>query len=80
MRTLYGFEELGNFFGITKRPKREKDFYCKACGGKMKRINNVLICENMVEVEEDGKKVTKPCGNRVIMRVRRAESSLIAPG
>lgn len=80
MRTLNSFEALGEFFGIHKRQRKEKDFYCKACGGKMKRVSNVLICENMVEVEEDGKKVTKPCGNRVIMRVRRAESGLMAPG
>ena len=78
--TVNSFEELGRVYGLRPRKRREKDFYCKICGGKMKRVSNVLLCENMVEhTDDNGNKSSKECGNRVILKIRR-ESGLMPPG
>lgn len=59
MKTFATFEELGKAFGISKRPRKQKPFICKKCGGEMYHVpqTNIFLCEN----EKDG----KVCGHRV---------------
>lgn len=78
MVELHSFEELGAAFGIKPKARREKEFRCKVCGGKMKHINNVLICENPHKRKtKDGKE--EEFEYFVLQKVRR-ESGLMAPG
>lgn len=62
MKTFSTFEELGKAFGLAKRTRKPRPFYCKKCGGEMTHFpeTNVFLCEN--EVGDDG----KVCGHRVL--------------
>lgn len=65
MKTFATFEELGKAFGLAKRPRKQKPFICKKCGGEMYHIpmTNIFICEN--ETGEDNNGKPKVCGHRV---------------
>ena len=78
MAELHSFAELGKVFGIKPKQRKEKEYTCKVCGGKMKHINNVLICEKPHKRKnKDG--VEEEFEYFVLQKIRR-ESGLMAPG
>lgn len=60
MQTFNSFGDLGRVFGVSQKPKKDKDFHCRKCGGVMRHIpgTNIFLCEN----EKDG----VFCGHRVL--------------
>ena len=78
-RKIYSLEELGKAFGVKQKPRKEKEYRCKVCGGKMKHINNVLICENP-HTRKNKNGENEEFEYFVLQRVHREDSSLLAPG
>ena len=71
MQTFNNFSDLARAFGVQKKVRREKPFYCRKCGGVMQHISgtNVYLCENKIDfMGEDGKPQSRVCGNRVLTK------------
>lgn len=59
---LNSFIQLGEVFGVKPKPRKQKPFYCRKCGGEMRNVpgTNVMLCENKNSEGND-------CGNRVFV-------------
>ena len=71
MQVFNNFSDLGKAFGVYQKPRKEKPFVCRKCGGVMQHVpgTNVYLCNNMIDfMDVDGKPKTKECGNRVFTK------------
>ena len=61
--TFNNFEDLAQAFGVSKKPRKEKPFYCRKCGEVMRHVHgtNVYLCTGHLP---DGTE----CGNRVFTK------------
>ena len=64
------FEDLGAaLYGLQKKTRKERPYYCRVCGKPMRRIgeSNVWLCDSVNE------KTGKPCNGRFIRQPRRVQ-------
>lgn len=65
---FHSFQELGAAFGVPqKKPRKERTYYCRNCGGALRHVgnSNVYLCDGVT-------KENKPCNGRYILPVRKA--------
>ena len=63
------FADLGAaLYGLEKKPKKERTYYCRICGKPMRRVgeSNVYLCDGV-------NKENKPCNGRFILQPRRLQ-------
>lgn len=46
MQVFNNFADLGKAFGISRKQRKEKPFYCRKCGEAMRHVpgTNVFLC------------------------------------
>lgn len=78
---LYSLIDLGKAYNLCPKKPTEKKSYCRKCGGQMRHVNNVLICDIEVKCPgDDGKILKSGCGNIIIQKIHRQSGALLAPG
>lgn len=71
LQVFNNFSDLGKAFGVHQKPRKDKPFTCRKCGGVMRHIpsTNIYLCENEIDyIGENGKPCTRVCGNRVLTK------------